>query len=56
MAMVSPHNPATFVLVKQLVAAATSVGANLREANHAQTRKSFLHRLVIAAGECCETV
>ncbi len=55
MAMALPRNPAVAVLVRQDIASGTSLGANLREANHALTRKAFLHRVVIAAAECCET-
>lgn len=56
MAMALPRNQAVMVLTRQVVAAGTSVGANLREANHAETRKSFVHHVEIALKECCETV
>ncbi|MBP6664412.1 MAG: four helix bundle protein [Chitinophagales bacterium] len=44
-----------FVLSKQLLRSGTSVGANIREAQHAQTTADFLHKLSIAQKECEET-
>ena len=44
-----------FVLSKQLLKSGTSVGAMVREAEHAETRKDFLHKMAIAQKEINET-
>lgn len=43
------------ILGKQLLRSATSIGANVREAQSAQSDKDFLHKLEIALKECRET-
>jgi len=43
------------VLVNQLLRSATSVGANLHEAQYAQGTKDFISKLEIAQKECYET-
>jgi len=43
------------VLLRQLIAAATSVGANLEEATAAQTKADFVAKVAIARKECRET-
>ena len=43
------------VLINQLLPAATSVGANLHEAQYAQGKKDFISKLEIAQKECYET-
>jgi four helix bundle protein len=43
------------VLSKQLLAAATSVGANIREASAAASRKDFINKMVIASKEARES-
>lgn len=43
-------------LASQLLRASTSVGANVREANSAQSRKDFTAKLGIAHKECDETM
>lgn len=43
------------VLVNQLLRSATSVGANLHEAQYAQGKKDFISKLEIAQKECYET-
>ena len=45
-----------FVLSKQLLRSATSVGANIREAQNAQSKADFIHKLSIAQKECDETM
>ena len=45
-----------YSLVNQLERSATSVGANIREANYAQSRADFVSKLQIALKECYETV
>ena len=42
-------------LLRQLVEAATSVGANLEEATAAQTKADFVAKIAIARKECRET-
>ena len=42
-------------LVNQLERAATSIGANIREANYAHSRPDFIAKLQIALKECYET-
>ena len=43
------------VLINQIMRSATSIGANLHEAQYAQSRKDFIHKLEIAQKECYET-
>ena len=43
------------MLVNQLLRSATSIGANLHEAQYAQSRKDFISKLEIAQKECYET-
>ncbi len=50
-----PKNKATDVLGYQLLKAGTSIGANYREANRAESRKDFIHKIGIAAKEAAET-
>jgi len=42
-------------IVNQLERSATSIGANLREANYAQSKADFISKLQIALKECYET-
>ncbi len=44
-----------YVLSKQLLKAATSIGANVVEAGAAQSRKDFLSKMSIASKEARET-
>lgn len=44
-----------FILSKQFVRSATSIGANVHEAWNAQSRKDFAHKLNIALKEANET-
>jgi four helix bundle protein len=48
------HNE--FELSHQILKAGTSVGALIREAEHAESRKDFLHKLNISLKEINETV
>ncbi len=43
------------VLLNQITRSATSIGANLYEANYAVSRADFINKLHIALKECCET-
>ena len=40
---------------KQLVRSGTSIGANANEAQHAESRADFIHKLAISQKECIET-
>ena len=43
------------VLANQLLRSATSIGANLHEAQYAQSKNDFISKLEIAQKECYET-
>lgn len=43
------------VLVRQLIRSATSIGANVSEANYAASKADFVNKLQIALKECFET-
>ncbi len=45
-----------FVLSKQLLKSGTSVGALIREAQNAESKNDFIHKLAIAQKECDETM
>jgi four helix bundle protein len=45
-----------YVLGKQLLRSGTSVGALVREAQNAESKADFIHKLAIAQKECDETV
>ena len=44
-----------YSLVNQLERSATSIGANIREANYAHGKSDFISKLQIALKECYET-
>ena len=44
-----------YSLVNQLERAATSIGANIHEANYAHSRADFISKMQIALKECYET-
>lgn len=44
-----------FVISKQLLRSGTSIGANIREANNAESKADFIHKLAIAQKECDES-
>ena len=44
-----------YSLVNQLERSATSIGANIREANYAHSKADFISKLQIALKECYET-
>lgn len=44
-----------FVMSKQLLRSGTSVGANVREAVNAESKKDFIHKLAIAQKEADES-
>jgi four helix bundle protein len=45
-----------FVMSKQLLRSGTSVGAMVREAEHAETKKDFIHKMAIAQKEINESM
>ena len=44
-----------YVLSKQVLRSGTSVGANVKEAEHAQSKKDFINKMSIALKEANET-
>jgi four helix bundle protein len=50
-----PDDPATRVVAYQLAKSATSVGANVEEADGAESRRDFVHKMSIARKEARET-
>ncbi|PYS55192.1 MAG: four helix bundle protein [Acidobacteria bacterium] len=51
----TPGNSVMTVLGHQLLRSATSIGANYREANRAESRKDFAHKIGIVEKEAAET-
>lgn len=49
-------NKKEFVISKQLVRSGTSVGAMIREAQHAESKADFIHKMAIAQKECNESL
>ena len=45
-----------YILSKQLLKSGTSVGANIREAHNAESKKDFVHKLGVSQKECDETL
>ncbi len=45
-----------FILSKQLLKSGTAVGALIREAQNAESKNDFIHKLAIAQKECDETI
>ena len=50
-----PFNPVTSPLITQLVDAGTSIGANYCEADEAESKKDFRHKVAICRKESKET-
>ncbi len=44
-----------FVMSKQLLCSGTSIGANVREGEHAESKADFIHKMAIALKEANET-
>ena len=44
-----------YVIARQLLKAGTSIGANVREAQNADSKEDFIHKMKIAAKEADET-
>jgi four helix bundle protein len=49
-----PENKVNNVLGYQLLKSGTSIGANYREANRAESRKDFIHKIGIVEKEAAE--
>lgn len=45
-----------YVLSKQFLRSGTSIGANIRESQNAESTADFIHKLSIAQKECDETI
>ncbi len=45
-----------FVMSKQLLKCGTSIGANCREGDYAESKPDFIHKFSIAQKECNETM
>ncbi len=45
-----------YVLAKQLLRSGTAVGAMIREAEHAESKSDFIHKMAIAQKEINETI
>lgn len=45
-----------FVLSKQVLRSGTSVGAMIREAEHSENNKDFIHKMAVAQKEINETI
>jgi four helix bundle protein len=45
-----------FVMSKQILRSGTSIGALIREAQNAESKADFIHKLGIAQKECDETI
>jgi len=50
-----PKKNSTKVVAYQLGKSVSSIGANYREANHAESRDDFYHKMTIATKEASET-
>ena len=51
-----PKNRIADILGKQLLRAGTSIGANYREANRAESRQDFHHKIALVEKEAAETL
>lgn len=45
-----------YILTKQLMRSGTAIGALIREAQNAESKADFIHKLAIAQKECDETI
>lgn len=50
------ENQRKYVIARQLLKSGTSIGANIREAQNAESKADFIHKMKIAAKEADETV
>ena len=49
------ENQRKFVVANQILKSGTSIGANIREAQNAESKADFIHKMKIAAKEADET-
>jgi len=49
------ENNRKYVIARQLLKSGTSIGANIREAQNAESKADFIHKLKISAKEADET-
>lgn len=49
------ENDKRYILARQLLKSGTSIGANVREAQNAESKSDFIHKFKIAAKEADET-
>ncbi|MBF9254958.1 four helix bundle protein [Pontibacter sp. 172403-2] len=49
------ENDRKYIISNQLLKSGTSIGANIREAQHAESKADFIHKLKIAAKEASKT-
>ncbi len=45
-----------FIISKQILRSGTSIGANCREGDYAESKIDFIHKFAIAQKECNETI
>ena len=50
-----PRTDVASVVERQLLKCGTSIGANYREANRAESREDFVHKSAVVLKECVET-
>ena len=50
-----PKSKTNDILGYQLLRSGTSIGANYREANRAESRRDFVHKIGVVEKECSET-
>jgi len=51
-----PKNKAGSIMAAQLLRSATSIGANYREANRAESRRDFVHKVALSEKEAAESL
>ena len=51
-----PRNPVNDIFVRQIVRSATSIGANYMEADGAESKKDFRHKIGVCKKEAKETM
>ena len=45
-----------FIISKQIIRAGTAIGASIREAEYAESKRDFLHKLYVSLKEANETI
>lgn len=56
LALELPKNSAGYAISNQIIRSGTSIGANIEEAQNAQSRKDFIRGMTIALKEARETI